>query len=205
MKKKSYKLLFLLAFLLNCISVRVYVPEESTANKITLPQNQLIAHQVKELTPKSYFATSSFFVFGTSQHANEYGSASKLVEDYLAKYPEKYQQPLQVEITNFELKSNDKCYKNIVSIKLEANVKDARNNEVMRLNHTNEIDSLVSTCTEVWTSLPIFIGWFWYAPYLGFRGTRQDQINQLGSIAFSEFFIELDKALGLKLPPAGKK
>ncbi|EMO61963.1 hypothetical protein LEP1GSC133_2401 [Leptospira borgpetersenii serovar Pomona str. 200901868] len=35
------------------------------------------------------------------------------------------------------------------------------------------------------------MGWLIYLPYLGFRGNREDQLNQLGKTALLEFFEKL--------------
>ncbi len=190
--------LFLLSsfFLLQCISIRVYVPPQFTQDFGNLqnpiaPASTVILEQEKT----DFFATSSFWFFGTSKHKNHYGSLEELINKELKENANLYQSllPLNIKITKFELSSRDKCIKNIAEVALEIKTFDKKGVLIQDFKYNDNIDSMVSTCTNIWVSLPLFVGWIWYGPYIGFRGNQEDQMNQLGRIAIMSYFNELQK------------
>lgn len=75
---------------------------------------------------KDYFATSFLLIWGKSKHNNHYGSLEMLIQKELTDNESLCQSllPLNVEITKFELSSEDKCYKNIATVTLEIQTND---------------------------------------------------------------------------------
>ncbi|RHX90143.1 hypothetical protein [Leptospira stimsonii] len=194
---------FLLSFFLNCIAIRVYISEKGTdafdiGNVDTIPHFEipnLNPHfEVIESpeTSRFLFATRdpSLFFLAPRKLENEYGSVKTLIQRELDRNRDDYKtdRRFKIHIKNFELKTIDRCfYGSTTSVKLEIDVnrveKDEKN---LDFRFEDSIDSNVTDCNFALATGTI-VGWLIYMPYLGFRGNREDQLNQLGRIALLDF------------------
>lgn len=59
----------------------------------------------------------------------------------------------------------------------------------------DEIDSRVTNCYLTGSILTV-VPLIWYVPYNGYRGNREDQLNQLGRNSLTEFFRKLELVSG---------
>ncbi|RHX84610.1 hypothetical protein DLM78_16990 [Leptospira stimsonii] len=204
-------LIFCFIFFLNCIAIRVYIPKKGTdafdiGNIDTIPQfaepKENPNFEVIE-SPEStqyVFATRkpSLFFAATTKLKNEYGSIKTLIQRELDRNREDYKtdQNFRILIQNFELKTIDRCfYGSTTSVKLEIDVNNtSKDANVLHFRFEDSIESNVTDCNFTLSTATI-VGWLIYLPYLGFRGNREDQLNQLGRIALLEFSEQLKSYL----------
>ncbi|WP_243394664.1 hypothetical protein [Leptospira adleri] len=196
---------FILCFLFfsGCISIRVYVPKKGTeafdiGNVDTIPQlatpGKNPNFEVIESPENSrlVFATRdpSLFFLAPRNLENEYGSIKTLIMRELDRNRSEYKtdQNLKIIVKNFELKTDDRCFRgSTTSVRLEIELKRAEKDEtVLDFRFEDSIDSNVTDCNFTLSTATV-VGWLIYLPYLGFRGNREDQLNQLGRIALLEF------------------
>jgi hypothetical protein len=142
-------------------------------------------------------------VFFKSQHENEFGTLAELIKKKLHNDKYSNQEPLKIIIKNFRLETNDRCTSNLAEVNLEIDVLNQKNQNILNFTYKNEIHSYVTTCMNTLMTISV-VGWLWYGPYVGFRGNREDQINQLGRLSLLEFFENLDLAIK-NLKPVPKK
>ncbi len=200
----KYKLLLLfLIFLEACVSIKVYVPR-------TLPEPHMIQENWLEL--KSLALTSLYFLesdievefadenpakvayfddFFTGwtgwgkDYNNLYGPVSRLLQKEFRDHPEDYPGKHKVTITKFKLESIDHCYYNEVNVEFEADIRSE--GRLWNYKFKDGIESRVTDCMGLVSSLPLMAGWIIYLPYIGHRGNREDQLNQLGRVAILDF------------------
>ncbi|EMY77976.1 hypothetical protein LEP1GSC060_1713 [Leptospira weilii serovar Ranarum str. ICFT] len=198
----------------SCISIRVYVPKKGNSTDTNDPGNlDTIPHpnphfEVFESPTlrKETFAIrkASLFFLAPEKLENEYGSVGTVIareldfnqEDY--KTDEKY----KIHINDFELKTEDRCFfGSKTEVKLKVEVLDLKKNEnVLDFQYNDSIDSNVTDCHFTLATVTI-LGWLIYMPYLGFRGNREDQLNQLGRTALLEFSEKLKSVLEKPFEP----
>ncbi|AOP36063.1 hypothetical protein A0128_12545 [Leptospira tipperaryensis] len=212
--KKKILLLFypfLFFFFLNCIAIRVYIPKKGTnafdiGNVDTIPQfavpNIHPSFEVIESpeTTRYLFAIRdpSLFFLAPRKLENEYGSVKTLIQRELDRNRDEYKtdRRFKIHIKNFELKTEDHCFfGSTTSVKLEIDVNRVEKEEkILDFRFEDSIDSNVTDCNFALATGTI-VGWLIYMPYLGFRGNREDQLNQLGRIALLEFSEKLKSSV----------
>ncbi|TGM07092.1 hypothetical protein EHQ76_05385 [Leptospira barantonii] len=220
----SVSILSLVLFsFLNCISVRVYIPKKGTdafdvGNLDTIPHlavpNSNPHFEIEESLELKYgpFANRipSLFVLSPRRLNNEYGSVGTMIARELDRNRNDYKtnQKYTIFINSFELKTEDFCFGgNNTSVKLDIDVLNLEKKEnLLNFHFEDSIESNVTDCNFVLATGTI-VGWLIYMPYLGFRGNREDQLNQLGRTALLEFSEKLKFALeksAKTLPPQKK-
>lgn len=190
---------FLLLFLFQCsTSIRVYRPvaNESPYEVIkTFPKLSVVAsHPFPDrfaLYSPYIYTTKGIPFFGTEYDLkNEYGDFAYLIRKELSIRPEKYQLLIaeggKIDVKEFVFESVDNCYANDVNLKLKVDVQIGKRN-VETFIYSDQIHSYISDCYLTGSILTI-IPLVWYVPYAGFRGNREDQLNELGRNAIEAYF-----------------
>jgi hypothetical protein len=138
------------------------------------------------------------FLGSESNLKNEYGTLTYLLKKEFSIRSENYPMLLseggKIEIKEFELRSIDKCYVNIVEIKIRAEVQIGKR-KIETFEYYDSIRSRVTDCYMFGSSL-LIVPLIWYVPYTGFRGNREDQLNQLGRNGLESFFSFLENQSG---------
>ncbi|WP_246057556.1 hypothetical protein [Leptospira gomenensis] len=201
---------FFLIFTIDCISVRVYVPKQGTDRFDTGNVDNLPQFAVPKMNPK--FAVSqpteletqpfaqripSLFFLAPNRLENEYGSVKTLIERELDRNREEYKtdKKIEIRILDFELKTTDRCIESVSSVRLNVEAIDSESKQkIFDFRHEDNIESNVTDCYFTLATGTV-LGWLVYMPYLGFRGTREDQLNFLGRAALLEFFEVLKRSL----------
>ncbi|MBM9501377.1 hypothetical protein JWG44_14060 [Leptospira sp. 201903071] len=213
--------LFTFTFFISCISIRVYIPQKGTdvfdiGNVDTIPhfavprENPNFEVIESQETNGSAFATRdpSLFFLAPRKLENEYGSVKTLILRELDRNRKDYKvdQKYKILIKNFELKTNDRCFfGSMTAVNLEIDViRSAREEKILEFHFEDSIDSNVTDCNFTLATATI-VGWLIYMPYLGFRGNREDQLNQLGRIALLEFSERLKSSLEKSSVPRTEK
>ncbi|PJZ55792.1 hypothetical protein [Leptospira barantonii] len=220
----SVSILSLILFsFLNCISVRVYIPKKGTDAydvgnldtflHLAVPNSN--PHFEIEESPELKYGPfahriPSLFFLSPKKLENEYGSVGTIIARELDRNRNDYKtnQKYKILVKGFELKTDDSCfYGNITNVKLDIDVLHSEKKEnLLNFHFEDSIESNVTDCNFVLASGTI-VGWLIYMPYLGFRGNREDQLNQLGRTALLEFSEKLKSALeqSAKTIPPQKK
>lgn len=194
--------LFLFGFLHCGISLRVYrvFPNEREYDFVKKMDHIVI--QVKQENRRQMAVYDPYFFDSEALH-NEYGPLSYLIRKELSIRESRY--PLLVErggsifVEEFQLVSLDRCSKNLTYVRLKAKIQ-IRGYAEEEINYYDEIDSKVTNCFltgSIITVVPLL----WYVPYNGFRGNREDQLNQLGRNALTELFTQLEIRSGYSEKP----
>ncbi|XDD51616.1 hypothetical protein AB3N59_07745 [Leptospira sp. WS92.C1] len=195
-------LLFLFS---NCIAMRVYVANPGLGDlpnsSIATPPKTIENYQIE--TPK-YFSEQPFaqhspslFYFVPKSLTNQYGTVAEIIKQELMSNPDFQPETNQylVRIIDFNLYSKDKCFSNETGINFEIEVENIlTKKKILEFKYKDLIKSYVTDCYAAVASAPFFLGWILYAPYIGFRGDREDQLNQIGRIAILEFFDSFKKS-----------
>jgi len=216
--KHKICLLLILFYFSGCIAIRVYIPhsspnssdplkgytenvskEPSSESKVTNPFFTI----VDETTNAEVFArrSPSLFVFAPRELKNQYGSLPKLIEKEIELNPNDYpsNDKYKIKIHTFSLLADDVCYKNITSVDLHITVESEKSKkQILDFTFSDTLESRVTDCTFTLATAPVFLGWIAYMPYIGFRGNREDQLNQMGRIAVLKFFEKLKVSLPRK-------
>lgn len=196
--------IFLLFMIVSCIQINVYVPGYIHHNPVEQPPPQKY-YQIHYRSQTNHFAEIDpmiFDLFYDKKYDNLQGRLEVLIDKELQRNAEKYRsflignEELIIDIDHFLLKSSDYCSNNISQVELKIQTsRTGQPDNNFSFHYHDEIDSLTGDCYTIAVSLPLFLGWVWYMPYLGFRGNREDQLNQLGRIALIQYFQELEKYL----------
>ncbi|EKS07703.1 hypothetical protein QMM42_02025 [Leptospira santarosai] len=207
----SVILLFLFSFV-NCIAIRVYVPKKGNIshnvdNSDTIPRLDPNFEVLESPTLKNEtFAIRkpSLFFLAPEKLENEYGSVGTVIARELDQNRNDYKtdQKYKIHIKNFELKTIDRCFfgsKTEVKLNIEV-VNPVNKKNVLDFQYEDSIDSNVTDCHFTLATVTV-LGWLVYLPYLGFRGNREDQLNQLGKTALLEFFEKLKITLEQSFKP----
>lgn len=199
-KVSCYTQSFLLVsfFVMGCgISLRVYrpFPKESTFEFVK--KMDQIEIQVKDENRMKMAIYDGYFS-NPEGLPNEYGPLSYLIRKELSirgnRYPLLLDKGGKIFIDEYQLVSLDRCSKNLSFVRLKARIQIAGGAEEV-FSYYDEIDSRVTNCYltgSILTLVPLI----WYVPYNGFRGNREDQLNQLGRNSLSEFFSKLEALSG---------
>ncbi len=207
--KRRYLLILAIAFFLveNCsTSIRVYrpYPHETPYEVIqTFPKISIVsAHPFPDrfayYSPYIYTTKGLPLVGVEYDLLNEYGSLPYLIRKEFSVRPTNYPLLLKeggkIEIREFEFESVDGCFSNIARIKLKIEVQIGKN-KVDTFEYSDQINSHVTDCFLTGSIITI-IPLVWYTPYVGYRGNREDQLNQLGRNAIESFFSFLEAQNG---------
>ncbi|GBF51839.1 putative lipoprotein [Leptospira ryugenii] len=140
---------------------------------------------------------------------NEYGSLEYLIKKEISIRPERYpdlmKQGGSIQITKFQLASKDFCTNNQITIEMQANVQIGRAGQEA-FQYIDQLETYVTDCFHLAMGIPI-LPLVWYGSYVGFRGNREDQLNQVGRNAIEAFFRFLEKKSGyqeVNLPAKAK-
>lgn len=201
----------------NCISVRVYIPKKGTdaydiGNLDTFPHLAILNpnphFEIEESPELKYgpFANRipSLFFLSPKRLENEYGSVGMVIARELDRNRNDYKtnQKYKILIKDFQLKTDDSCFSgNKTEVKLDIDVfHSEKNANLLNFHFEDSIESNVTDCNFTLATVTI-VGWLIYMPYLGFRGNREDQLNQLGRTALLEFSEKLKFALENSVKP----
>ncbi|TGM21741.1 hypothetical protein [Leptospira meyeri] len=129
---------------------------------------------------------------------NEYGPLSYLIRKELSirgnRFPLLIDRGGKIFIDEYQLVSLDRCSKNLSFVRMKARIQILGTAEET-FSYYDEIDSRVTNCYLTGSILTV-VPLLWYVPYNGFRGNREDQLNQLGRNSLSEFFAKLEIVSG---------
>ncbi|XDD44640.1 hypothetical protein AB3N58_16640 [Leptospira sp. WS60.C2] len=186
--------------MLHCaISLRVYRPFPNEKEYDFVKKMDHITIQVNGENRKQMAVYDPYF-FGPEALANEYGPLSYLIRKELSirssRYPLLLERGGNILVEEFQLVSLDRCHKNLTYVRLKAKIQ-IRGGREEEVNYYDEIDSKVTNCYltgSVFTLVPLI----WYVPYNGFRGNREDQLNQLGRNAMTELFSQMETVSGFQ-------
>jgi len=193
-------ILYSCVLLFSCgLNFKVHVPGEfPIKNPINLDDKLEIVE--KKETNHFAFIDPIFIVnfIYKKKYFNEHGTLPELLKEEFTRnhsiYFSKNSEYL-INIEDFELKSIDGCFTNKAFVRFKADVKDRKTTkEILEFNFEKELISYSSDCTAIFSTLSV-VGILWYVPYLGFRGTKQDQMEYLGKYALTEFFMNLREKL----------
>ncbi len=184
-------LLLILSAVSNCnlkfIQLRVYPPIASKAySEISFNKN--IVFEDKLLLGDN-LGSHNPYIFKSRKLKNEYGSLVYLLENEIQNHPEKYvkvhaSKSTIIRIIDYNLKTDDSCWSNTTSVDFKAEVE--QDGKVEQFNYNDSIRSHITDCFLLGSTIalvPLLI----YIPYEGFRGTREDQVNQLGRNSLDAF------------------
>ncbi|PJZ43939.1 hypothetical protein [Leptospira brenneri] len=199
-KLKLHSIVFVLisSFGWNCgVSLRVYRPFPKEAPFEFVKKMDHIEIKVKEEDRMKMGVYDGYFA-DPEGLPNEYGPLSYLIRKELSirgnRFPLLLDRGGKIFVEEFQLQSLDRCSKNLTFVRLKARVQITGNSEEEFIYY-DEIDSRVTNCYltgSILTLVPLL----WYVPYNGFRGNREDQLNQLGRNSLSEFFTRLEVLSG---------
>ncbi|MDX1957959.1 MAG: hypothetical protein SFU98_05270 [Leptospiraceae bacterium] len=205
MEKNSFmffrsKTLILLGLVLiletSCINFKVYVPGEFPIPENALAQGktlQIVGSEdyafIAHIEP--FFLTSFFY---KKKYRNYFGTLEEILQEEFIRnqkiYFHKYSN-LKVTVKDYDLRSQDGCFRNKASIRFHAIVEEQNSNSViLEFNQEKEMLSYSSDCNGFLTGVTI-VGLLWFVPYIGFRGTKQEQMEYLGKGMLRDFFEEL--------------
>ncbi|MCT8335484.1 hypothetical protein NUH30_17510 [Leptospira sp. 85282-16] len=191
--------LILISFLgMGCgISLRVYRPFPNEKSFDYIKKMDHIQVLVKDESRMKMGIYDGYF-FQPEGLPNEYGPLSYLIRKELSlrgnRFPLLIDRGGKIFIDEFQLASIDRCSKNLTFVRLKARVQIVGYAEE-EFSFYDEIDSHVTNCYLTGSLLTI-VPLIWYVPYNGFRGNREDQLNQLGRNSLSEFFTKLESLSG---------
>ncbi|AXR61858.1 hypothetical protein [Leptospira mayottensis] len=212
--------LFLFSFV-SCIAIRVYVPRKGsiaydvsnldTIPHLAVPNPNLNFEVLESPTLKNEtFAIRkpSLFFLAPEKLENEYGSIGTVIARELDRNRNDYKtdQKYKIYIKDFELKTIDHCFfGSETEVKLNIEVVNLTKKEnVLDFQYKDSISSNVTDCHFTLATTTV-LGWLIYLPYLGFRGNREDQLNQLGKTALLEFSEKLKITLEQSSKPVSLK
>ncbi|PJZ75378.1 hypothetical protein CH365_19185 [Leptospira neocaledonica] len=136
-------------------------------------------------------------------YTNLYGPISKLIRKELNDHKEEYPGKHKITIQKFKLESIDHCSYNQVTVEMEADI--ISSGKAWHYQFKDGIESRVTDCMATLATVPILLGWIIHLPYIGHRGNREDQLNQMGRVALLDFLDEIKKhSIDLKRPQSKK-
>lgn len=197
--RNSSILLLLSSFLaMGCgISLRVYRPFPNETPFEFVKKMDHIEIKVKEEN-RMKMATYDGYFANPEGLPNEYGPLSYLIRKELSmrgnRYPLLLDRGGKILVDEFQLVSLDRCSKNLSFVRLKVRIQIGSGAEEV-FSYYDEIDSRVTNCYLTGSILTV-VPLLWYVPYNGFRGNREDQLNQLGRNSLSEFFAKLEVLSG---------
>ncbi|NCN11653.1 MAG: hypothetical protein GW938_17585 [Leptospira sp.] len=169
------------------IRMRIYPP---LANKTYIVDNVLPGFQITdERRLDDKLGLHQPFFFKNRILKNEYGNLSSLLSREIQNHPDKYERILKkgnvhIFIKNFHVGTKDNCWSNLTSVDFQADVQYGDTTEPF--SYYDKIESKVTDCFLIGSSITL-VPLLLYVPYQGFRGNREDQVNQLGRNAVDAF------------------
>lgn len=129
------------------------------------------------------------FIFSSRELENSYGDLVYVLKNEVEKNPKRYSrlysgEPIRIEILAFDLETDDSCLSNQTKVYMKAKITIRGSTREFKYN--DSIDSHVTDCFLVGSSLTL-VPLLAYTPYVGYRGNREDQLNQLGRNALRAF------------------
>ncbi|MCC5814444.1 MAG: hypothetical protein JJT78_06790 [Leptospira sp.] len=181
-KFQIFALILIVSIFLGCskfISLRVYHPQPSKKLNGELESSNIIwDDQIKKGENLGFHDP---FIFRSRELPNQYGDLVYILDREIRNNPKRFRKIIDgkanIRIEKFDLRTDDSCWSNTTSIELLISIVDQ--NKIKRFEYRDYIKSHVTDCFLVGSSItlvPLLI----YTPYVGFRGDREDQINQLG-------------------------
>lgn len=174
--------------LLSCSTLHVHAQVPAVTN--------FQPHVEGLLMKASYHKGSSFALRKGSllprNLVNGTGSLEALIRQKVAQNPGAFLaagSPLELEIVEFELVSKERWLSARSSARLRAIVRRGTN-APREFFFEETIDSHVTDTVTLLSTVSL-VGWLWYAPYLGFRGTIVDQLDYLGRRAIGALLLAL--------------
>lgn len=189
---RGFNYLLVLIFLLiisNCtfIELRVHpaIPNQTYSE---LPDNYQI-HWIDDTELGSYFGAHNPFIFKSRALKNRYGSMVYFLNREVNNHPNRYPalhsgEVVIIHIKKFSLSTNDSCTSNLTEVQMIAELNIG--GKISEYYYKDEIYSYVTDCYLLGSTLtlvPLLV----YTPYTGFRGNREDQLNQLGRNLAKDF------------------
>ncbi|MGJ4790089.1 hypothetical protein [Leptospira koniambonensis] len=208
----SYCLKFVLSlfliFLSSCTSIKVYVPRSlSGAHEVQEHWGELragfidynsenpdIEVEFPNEVPYRFVYYEDGFTSWTGlgrDYTNLYGPVSRLIRKELNDHKEEYPGKHKIIIQKFRLESIDHWTYNEVNVELEADI--ISSGKSWHYQFKDGIESRVTDFMATLATVPILLGWIIHLPYIGHRGSREDQINQMGKVALLDFLDEIKK------------
>ncbi|WP_243396411.1 hypothetical protein [Leptospira hartskeerlii] len=208
----SYFRLFVLSifliFLYGCTSIKVHVPKTlSGAHEVQEHWMEVrsgapdydskdpdIEIEYPNEDPERFVYFEDGFTSWTGwgkDYTNLYGPISKLIRKELNDHKEEYPGKHKIIIQKFRLESVDHCSYNQVNVEMEADI--ISSGKTWHYQFKDGIESRVTDCIATLATLPILLGWIIHLPYMGHRGNREDQVNQMGRVALLDFMEEIKK------------
>ena len=199
---------FFLIFLFACTSIKVHVPKTlSGAHEIQEHWMEVRSGapdydskdpdfevEFPNEDPSRFVYYQDGFTSWTGwgkDYENLYGPISKLIRKELNDHKEEYPGKHKIIIQKFRLESIDYWTYNQVNVEMEADIISSG-----KAWHYQFKDGIESSATDMMAALataPVLLGWIIHLPYLGHRGTREDQLNQMGRVALLDFMDEIKK------------
>ncbi|TGN19628.1 hypothetical protein [Leptospira idonii] len=189
--------------LIQCgVSLRVYrpFPEEILFERVRPIPNVTVT------VPAGYETKLGIYdgyFFNPDDLVNEYGHLSYLIRKDLSirgeRFPRLIREGGKIQVTDFLLESKDDCSSNLVQVRLRASVQIGKEKPEV-FDYKDRIESHVTNCFHVFSTVTL-VPLLWYVPYMGYRGNREDQINQLGRNVMEEFFLFLENQSGFNSSP----
>ncbi|WP_244243564.1 hypothetical protein [Leptospira andrefontaineae] len=124
-------------------------------------------------------------------YENLYGPISKLIRKELNDHKEDYPGKHKIIIQKFKLESIDHWTYNQVNVEMEADI--ISSGKTWHYEFKDGIESRVTDFMATLATVPILLGWIIHLPYMGHRGNREDQVNQMGRVALLDFMDEIKK------------
>ncbi|TGK54506.1 hypothetical protein EHQ16_11795 [Leptospira kanakyensis] len=175
------------------VSLRVYRPFPKESSFEFVKKMDHIEVKVKEENRMKMGVYDGYFA-DPEALPNEYGPLSYLIRKELSirgdRFPLLIGRGGKILIDEYQLVSLDRCSKNLTFVRMKARIQIQGQSEE-EFSYYDEIDSHVTNCYltgSILTLVPLV----WYVPYNGFRGNREDQLNQLGRNSLTEFFTRLE-------------
>ncbi|TGL88219.1 hypothetical protein EHQ68_10360 [Leptospira congkakensis] len=191
-------IVFVSFFVSSCgISLRVYRPFPKESPFEFVKKMDHIEIKVKEENRMKMGVYDGYFA-NPEGLPNEYGPLSYLIRKELSirgnRFPLLLGRGGKIFVDEYQLVSLDRCSKNLTFVRMKARIQIQGQSEE-EFSYYDEIDSRVTNC-YLTGSILFVVPLIWYVPYNGFRGNREDQLNQLGRNSLTEFFTRLETLSG---------
>lgn len=190
-KNTIISLIFVITSQCTFIELRLYPPKPFKTYK---PSNKNLNIVWKDETNLGMsLGYHSPFIFAPRLLPNRYGSLIDILKRELdsnwEEYPVVREGKLkEIQILEFQLKTKDTCFENKTSVLMVSEW--IATNKTYYFHYYKEIFSHVTDCFLIGSAIlaiPLVV----YTPYVGFRGNREDQLNQLGRNVIRQFLKEL--------------
>lgn len=166
----------------NCTFIELRVHPALPNQTYTEHPNRYDIHWVDDSDLGSSFGFHNPYIFKSRTLKNRYGSMVYFLNREVQNHPERYPalhtgEVVIIHIEEFSLSTSDSCTSNLTEVKMIAELNIG--GKISEYYYKDEIHSYVTDCYLIGSSItlvPLLV----YTPYVGFRGNREDQLNQLG-------------------------